>query len=620
MATNPGMLYKFPWEDMGNFKYLLFVPFAASALTGNDDADNWAAHIFIISMLRYVTAQIFTSISRIHNITERTKIQDKGISFEQIDREDNWDDFIILQAYIMTAVHNLPYLGFGGFPLFNKEGLWKMLWFHVGAAELVYYWLHRALHHKFLYARYHSHHHASFVPEPITGSVHPFMEHLMYTAVFAIPLLGTFFTGGASVFMFYLYLLGFDIMNSIGHCNFEFFPRWFMSIPGMKYLIYTPTFHSLHHSRVHANFCLFMPIYDHMFGTVHKTSDSLYEKAISGQAVPKSTPDVVFVGHGTNLVSLFHLPFMFRSFSSRPFEPNWWLAPLWPFCVMVMFIMRAFGKVFVSDKHRLRHLKMETWVTPAWAIQFFFKSQWNFINSKIEEAILEANDAGVKVIGLGALNKNEALNGGGKLFVDKHPTLKTRVVHGNTLTAAAVLKKIPSDVKEVFVTGATSKLGRAISLYLAERGVKVIMMTQSAERFQNILDEAPPKAQKLIVHATKVEAGANCKDWIIGKFCNQKDQSIAPAGSTFHQFVVPPLQEFRSDCVYTDLPAFAMPGDAKYFKTCEMTMERGCVHACHAGAVIHALEGWDFHEVGAIDHTRIDETWDAAMKHGMILK
>jgi hypothetical protein len=72
--------------------------------------------------------------------------------------------------------------------------------------------------------KYHSHHHASFVPEAITGSVHPFMEHLMYTANFAIPLLGPWFCGGASIAMFYAYLLGFDLLNIIGHCNFEFFP------------------------------------------------------------------------------------------------------------------------------------------------------------------------------------------------------------------------------------------------------------------------------------------------------------------------------------------------------------------------------------------------------------
>lgn len=78
----------------------------------------------------------------------------------------------------------------------------------------------------------------AFVTEPITGSVHPFMEHIVYTAVFAIPLLGPHFAGHTSVAMFYAYLIGFDFLNAIGHCNFEFMPQWFMTIPGMKYLIY----------------------------------------------------------------------------------------------------------------------------------------------------------------------------------------------------------------------------------------------------------------------------------------------------------------------------------------------------------------------------------------------
>ncbi|KAH9616014.1 hypothetical protein KSS87_013954 [Heliosperma pusillum] len=82
---------------------------------------------------------------------------------------------------------------------------------------------------------------------------------------------------------------------------------------------------------------------------------------------------------------------------------------------------------------------------------------------------------GVKVISLAALNKNEALNGGGTLFVNKHGNLRVRVVHGNTLTAAVIVNKIPEDVKEVFLTGATSKLGRAIALYLCRKKVRVLV-------------------------------------------------------------------------------------------------------------------------------------------------
>lgn len=48
----------------------------------------------------------------------------------------------------------------------------------------------------------------------------------------------------------------------------------------------------------------------------------------------------------------------------------------------------------------------------------------------------------------------------------------------------------------------------------------------------------------------------------------------------------------------------------------QYTMLRGVVHACHAGGVVHCLEGWSHHEVGAIDVDRIDVVWRAAMKHG----
>uniref|UniRef100_A0A7C9AD34 Very-long-chain aldehyde decarbonylase CER1-like C-terminal domain-containing protein n=1 Tax=Opuntia streptacantha TaxID=393608 RepID=A0A7C9AD34_OPUST len=49
----------------------------------------------------------------------------------------------------------------------------------------------------------------------------------------------------------------------------------------------------------------------------------------------------------------------------------------------------------------------------------------------------------------------------------------------------------------------------------------------------------------------------------------------------------------------------------------QYTMDRGVIHACHAGGVVHSLEGWTHHEVGAIDVDRIDIVWEAALKHGL---
>jgi hypothetical protein len=35
--------------------------------------------------------------------------------------------------------------------------------------------------------------------------------------------------------------------------------------------------------------------------------------------------------------------------------------------------------------------------------------------------------------------------------------------------------------------------------------------------------------------------------------------------------------------------------------------------------MVHLLEGWAHHEVGAIDVDRIDRVWNAALKHGLKL-
>lgn len=159
MASKPGPLSEWPWQDWGDWKYLLYAPFALAVATGHDDDDSWCRHMCQITLLRYAIAQFFISLSRIHAVTSKTRIQKNGISYQQIDREDHWDDYMLLQAYVATAVHFLPYLGYNHFQLYSSTSLWWMLAFHAGPAEFLYYWLHRALHHHVLYAAYHSHHH-----------------------------------------------------------------------------------------------------------------------------------------------------------------------------------------------------------------------------------------------------------------------------------------------------------------------------------------------------------------------------------------------------------------------------------------------------------------------------
>jgi hypothetical protein len=172
MASKPGGWYAFPWESLGNAKYAVLLPFVAAVALGHDDGDNWAWHMLAIAALRYAHAAAWNTLSRLHAVSAATRITAKPVEFKQVDREEHWDDYILLQVVVMTLVHNTPGLGFSGFPAVNGRGLAQLLLLHAGPTEFLYYWLHRALHWHPLYQRYHSHHHASFVAEPITGAFH----------------------------------------------------------------------------------------------------------------------------------------------------------------------------------------------------------------------------------------------------------------------------------------------------------------------------------------------------------------------------------------------------------------------------------------------------------------
>ncbi|XXG58491.1 hypothetical protein AAC387_Pa04g0798 [Persea americana] len=612
-------LSAWPWDNLGSFKYVLYGPLVAKAFHSlvyeDGQRDFRCMLILILCGLRGLIYQLWNSFSNMLFLTRNRRVLKQGLDFKQIDREWDWDNFILLHGLMAAmACYTLPFLT--TLPLWNWKGCIYALILHMGVSEPLYYWIHKRLHNGYLFTHYHSLHHASAVLQSFTAGHATLLEHLILTVVMGIPIMGASLIGSGSISLIYGYIFIFDFLRSMGHGNIEIIPHGlFETFPFLRYLIYTATYHSLHHAEMGTNYCLFMPLYDKLGNTLNAKSWELHKEISSAQK--DRVPDFVFLAHVVDVTSSIHVPFFLRSFASLPFATRLFLLPVWPFAFLVMLMMWALSKTFLISFYTLRGNLHQTWAVPRFGFMYFLPSATDGINNQIEQAILRADRLGVKVISLAALNKNESLNGGGTLFVKKHQDLKVRVVHGNTLTAAVILNEIDKNVKEVFLTGATSKLGRAIALYLCRKKIRVVMLTPSSERFQAIKKEAPAECQQYLVHATKYHAAQHCKTWIVGKWLSPMEQRWAPPGTHFHQFVVPPIFSFRRDCTYGNLAAMRLPDDVEGLGSCEYTMGRGVVHACHAGGVVHFLEGWTHHEVGAIDVDKIDLVWECALKHGL---
>ncbi|GFY92063.1 fatty acid hydroxylase superfamily [Actinidia rufa] len=172
MASKPGVLTDWPWKSLGSFKYVVLAPWVIHSVYSfvtreetEKDLGNFLVLPFLLS--RALHDQLWISLSRHRTAKGNNRIVDKSIDFEQVDRERNWDDQILLNGilfYIALAI--IP----GGYqiPMWRTDGVVLTALLHMGPVEFLYYWLHRALHHHFLYSRYHSHHHSSIVTEPIT--------------------------------------------------------------------------------------------------------------------------------------------------------------------------------------------------------------------------------------------------------------------------------------------------------------------------------------------------------------------------------------------------------------------------------------------------------------------
>jgi len=147
--------------------------------------------------------------------------------------------------------------------------------------EVIYYFLHRAMHlPRFFFI--HKRHHQALVAQPLTFLCFSWQERLVHSLLaggtamlvsqfLPLPIEGTI-----------AYSVTFVLLDLLGHLNTEVFPAWF----GRSWIgkfIYTPTFHALHHARFRGHYGLFTTFMDRLFGTWFPDYERVQSDAASGK-------------------------------------------------------------------------------------------------------------------------------------------------------------------------------------------------------------------------------------------------------------------------------------------------------------------------------------------------
>lgn len=84
---------------------------------------------------------------------------------------------------------------------------------------------------------------------------------------------------------------------------------------------------------------------------------------------------------------------------------------MWPVTAWSMFLTWVYGRTFIVERNRFDDkLNLQTWAIPKYSVQYSRQWQKVSINKMIEEAILDADKKGVKVVSLGLMNQEEELS------------------------------------------------------------------------------------------------------------------------------------------------------------------------------------------------------------------
>lgn len=227
----------------------------------------------IIALLGHAMALLWYVAKKYDwKICERT-IYDLPIKGRQLRRE--------LINSLHTPIHAVMLLGCLALGYFNNTswasffvcGIATTVW-----AEIWHYFSHRAFHLDALHW-IHAEHHKSHLNTPLTAISFSFSEKLIFDIGMLLPFMIADHFVSVNFFGIAAWYIGYLIINSFSHANFEFRAASYNSHVGK--VLTTTTYHSLHHSRYTGNYGLGTRILDRLFGTEWEDYEPLYDRVNS---------------------------------------------------------------------------------------------------------------------------------------------------------------------------------------------------------------------------------------------------------------------------------------------------------------------------------------------------
>ena len=482
-------------------------------------------------------------------------------------------------------------------PTWSLESLLSCLFVHAAIVEPLCYITHVIMHLPSLYAKQHFYHHKSVLPTPLTSVTSHHIEQAAYNLLFVLPIVLPSIYGRGSWAQMIMYAPLLELCKGLGHTNLE------LSSPvrdACSPWFYTSAYHQVHHQLRRKNFALFMPIYDRICGTMERhATEKLRDDAYRKQDAER--PAYVFYDNVSSA--------RYGLTTNDDGLGTVWRVALWAASPAAGLLPDAYWNL-LSRRTRCSNTAGLVRILPILAFQH--KRCQRFCIRTLKRAIAQQKQQHpqARVVGLGGLSD------AGQALVPLADQLGLSLCTGNAMTAAVVAayaKKMVPPGEHIYLTGATSPVGRAVCSQLLERGYSILFHSNSAGGARQLLDElAPQVPDGRELRWTRDNWPAECRYLLLGNAAPPRLTS-APVFVGVFATPTPGLLVPATD-VTTVLPPSSW--------TTEHRLCHGgrWVKAAHLGTIMHALEGKKDHEVGPVTNEQVERAWERAHAMGWRLR